>query len=94
METVDNITYTERHNMAARVIHHGENTLLQIYTNTALENKEYKLHWDIVIHRDKTIVCNRIDQSSSFNAKKKEKTTYLSGISVRNDHYIETKYVY
>ena len=108
-ETIDHITaackilavteYTDRHNIAAKIIHKAltneyelENNTMPYYKytpTTIIENEQYKLCWDTTIHTDKTIKYNRPDITLT---NKKEKTTYLIDISIPNNTNITQKY--
>lgn len=108
-ETIDHITsgckilagtdYTERHNMAGRIIHQALAKTYKLITeerpyykytpNTIIDTNEYKLYWDVEIRTDKTITCNRPD---IVFQNKKEQITYLIDIAIPNDTNIQNKY--
>lgn len=91
--------YTNRHNTAAKIIHqaialkyHLHKDAQPYYTyspQTILENKDYKMYWDLTIHTDKTIRNNRPDITLQ---DKINKVTYLIDIAVPSDHNVLTKY--
>jgi len=91
--------YTSRHNTVAKIIHqaialqykvHMDSQPYYTYTPpTIIENKNYKLYWDLAIHTDKTVSHNRPD--ITFQDKTKN-ITYLIDISVPSDSNITRKY--
>ncbi|XP_015188575.1 PREDICTED: uncharacterized protein LOC107072832 [Polistes dominula] len=108
-ETIEHITggckilanteYTERHNMAAKIIHKAivnkyklENTTTPYYKytpTTIIDSEKYKLYWDTTLNTDKTIKYNRPDITFT---NKEDKTSYLIDIPIPNDINIPQKY--
>lgn len=92
-------SYTERHNIAAKIIHQeialthnlikDTKAYYQYTAESILEDKNYKLYYDLTIHTDKTIPANRPDITL---LDKKQKTTYLIDISVPADINVTKKY--
>lgn len=91
--------YTERHNIAAKIIHQALALKLKLTTeqtqyynyspNNILEDNRFKLYYDITIHTDKTISHNRPDITLQ---DKLNKITYLIDVAIPTDNNIGKKY--
>ena len=107
-ETIDHIIsgckllagtdYTERHNIAAKIIHqeiainHKLLTEKQPYykyqPTTILENEHVKLYWDTTLHTDRTVSHNRPDITYTL---KQQKTTFFIDIAIPSASNLEKK---
>lgn len=107
-ETINHITsgckllagtdYTDRHNIAAKIIHQElaikHNLITQrtpyykYIPETILEDKTIKLYWDTTLHTDRTISHNRPDITL---INKTDRTTYLLDVAIPMECNIERK---
>ena len=91
--------YTSRHNSVAKIIHQHIALDRELHSNSdpyykycpdsILENKDFKLYWDLSIQTDKTISHNRPDLVL-FN--KKKNIVFLIDIAVPSDANVAQKY--